>query len=104
MEQGTILDSRERQSRMGWRCRCWRSFRSSLEAELRFTARTRRPRLRGYSLVHPAGFRSAIFLVHVLGRDVVAIFVEGPTHGAILFAHEYFKLARRTAPLPAVIR
>src|SRR5580704_13056459 len=54
-------------------------------------------------LVHPAGFRTAIFFVHIIGWNVVAIFVEGSTHSAILFAHEHFKLACRPAPLPPIV-
>jgi len=54
-------------------------------------------------LIHPAGFRAAVLFVHVIGWDVVAVFVEGSTQGTILLAHEYFELARGPAPLPAVI-
>src|SRR5580693_1146490 len=54
-------------------------------------------------LIHPAGFRTAIFLVHIIGGNVVAIFVEGSTHGAILFAHEHFELARSPAALPTIV-
>jgi hypothetical protein len=54
-------------------------------------------------LIHPAGFRTAIFLVHIIGGNVVAIFVEGSTHGTILLAHEHFELARRPPPLPSIV-
>src|SRR5580693_1898977 len=54
-------------------------------------------------LIHPAGFRTAIFLVHIIGGNIVAIFVESSTHGAILLAHEHFELACCPAPLPAIV-
>src|ERR1700691_623809 len=59
---------------------------------------------RAAALVHPTRFRAAIFLVHIVGWDVVAVFVEGPAYGAILFAHEHFELARSPAALPSIVR
>src|SRR5579872_5143945 len=54
------------------------------------------------SLIHPARFRSAVALVHVIiGRNVIPVLVK--VHIAVVLPHVDFKLPRRPPPLPAIV-
>ena len=76
--------------------------RNSSSQTLIFLATGPPPHFPGTVLIHPPRLRPTIRLVVLIGRDVIAVFIEG--HFAVVVPHVDFKLFPGSLALPAIVR